>query len=38
MDNFLLQEKYVSNVVAGWASIFYKFYLYIQVKSIWINS
>lgn len=35
MDNCFLQEKYVSNAVAVWASIFYRFYLYIQDKSIW---
>lgn len=38
MDNFPLQEKYVGNAVADCASLFCKFYLYTQVKSIWINS
>lgn len=35
MDNYVFWEKYVSNAVAVWASVFYRFYLYIQDKSIW---
>lgn len=35
MDSCVLQGKYVSNAVAVWASICYRFYLYIQDKSIW---
>lgn len=35
MDNCVLHEKYVSNAVPLWASAFYRFYLYIQGKSIW---
>lgn len=34
MDNGVLHEKYVSNAVPLWASVFYRFYLYIQGKSI----